>query len=145
MREGFLDVVKDIPRRKKVSFHDKLLSRKGRAKVGSSINIGNPEDLSDIQNRSITNASAIDILVPLARPATGRVNGTGVRPPSAHKEIQTILAEAPPFSVRSLATRWDCSQGAVRNLIRAGKISHFRIGDLIRIPAEEVGRFECRQ
>ncbi|MBH0113668.1 helix-turn-helix domain-containing protein [Novosphingobium sp. YJ-S2-02] len=128
-----------------MSFHDKLLSRKGRARVGSSVDILNPEDLSDIQNRGIPNASAIDTLVPLARPATGRVNGTGVKPAFAHKEIETMLAEAPPFSVRSLATRWDCSQGAVRNLIRAGKISHFRIGDLIRIPAEEVGRFECRQ
>jgi excisionase family DNA binding protein len=128
-----------------VSFHDKLLSRKGRAKVGSSINIRNPEDLCDIQNRGIKNASAIDTLVPLARPAIGGVNGTGVKPASAHKEIEAMLAEAPPFSVRSLAARWDCSQGAVRNLIRAGKISHFRIGDLIRIPAEEVGRFECRQ
>lgn len=128
-----------------MSFHDKLLSRKGRVKVGSSINIGNPGDLSDIQTRDITNARAIDVLVPLSRPATGRANGAGVKPASAHKEVEAILAEAPPFSVRSLAARWDCSQGAVRNLIRAGKISHFRIGDLIRIPAEEVGRFECRQ
>lgn len=47
-----------------------------------------------------------------------------------------------PFSIASLAKRWACSQGAVRNLLRAGRLPHFRIGTLIRIPAAEVEKFE---
>jgi len=47
-----------------------------------------------------------------------------------------------PFSIASLAKRWACSQGAIRNLLRAGRLPHFRIGTLIRIPAAEVETFE---
>lgn len=47
-----------------------------------------------------------------------------------------------PFTVASLAKRWACSEGAVRNLIRAGRLPHFRIGTLIRIPAADVERYE---
>lgn len=50
----------------------------------------------------------------------------------------------PPFTVRSLSERWGCSEGSVRSLIRTGKIDHFRIGELIRIPAAVVWRFECQ-
>jgi excisionase family DNA binding protein len=50
---------------------------------------------------------------------------------------------SPPFTVDSLAERWGCSPGAIRNRIRTGEIQSFRIGTLIRIPANEVERVEC--
>ena len=48
------------------------------------------------------------------------------------------------YTVASLAERWECSTGAVRNLIARGDLSCFRIGTLIRISAAEVERFECQ-
>lgn len=48
-----------------------------------------------------------------------------------------------PFSVAALAERWACSEGAIRNQLRAGRLAYFRIGTLIRIPAAEVDRFEA--
>ena len=48
------------------------------------------------------------------------------------------------FTVASLAAAWDCSEGLVRKLIDRGELGCFRIGTLIRIPAEEVARFECQ-
>lgn len=57
--------------------------------------------------------------------------------------MNSPLASPPPFTVDTLAARWCCSPGAVRNRIRAGEIRTFRIGVLIRIPAAEVERIEC--
>lgn len=48
-----------------------------------------------------------------------------------------------PFTVASLAERWECSEGAIRARIKAGELATFRIGALIRIPATEVERVEC--
>lgn len=48
----------------------------------------------------------------------------------------------PPFSVRTLAQRWECSEGVIRKMIEEGRLKPFRIGVLIRIPAAEVERFE---
>ena len=48
------------------------------------------------------------------------------------------------FTVASLAAEWDCSEGVIRKLIADEKLACFRIGTLIRIPAEEVRRFECQ-
>ncbi len=48
------------------------------------------------------------------------------------------------YTVASLAREWDCSQGVIRKAIAEGRIRHFRLGSLIRIPAEEVRRFECQ-
>ncbi|MBB4857209.1 excisionase family DNA binding protein [Novosphingobium chloroacetimidivorans] len=47
-----------------------------------------------------------------------------------------------PYSVASLAERWSCSAGSVRNLIACGKLGSFQHGKLIRIPAAEVDRYE---
>lgn len=47
-----------------------------------------------------------------------------------------------PFTVRSLAAHWGCSEGAVRKMVATGEIASFRIGTLIRIRAEEVARFD---
>jgi len=48
----------------------------------------------------------------------------------------------PPFSVRSLAEHWGCSEGAIRKRIAEGSLRTFRIGALIRIAANEVERVE---
>lgn len=48
-----------------------------------------------------------------------------------------------PYSVKSLASRWDCSEGHIRHMIAAGKLRAFSLGDkLLRISAEEVQRIE---
>ena len=47
------------------------------------------------------------------------------------------------FTVSTLAEHWRCSEGSVRNLIRSGQLGCFRLGTLIRIPAEEVERFQA--
>lgn len=49
-----------------------------------------------------------------------------------------------PFTVASLADRWECSEGAIRARIRNGELQTFRIGTLIRIPVSEVERIECQ-
>ena len=48
------------------------------------------------------------------------------------------------YTVASLAREWECSQGVIRKAIAEGRLGHFRLGTLIRIPAEEVRRFECQ-
>ena len=48
-----------------------------------------------------------------------------------------------PFTVKTLAEHWSCSQDHIRDLITAGKLECFRLGHLIRILAEEVERIEC--
>lgn len=50
-----------------------------------------------------------------------------------------------PFTVESLAGRWTCSTQHIRGMINRGELSCIRIGRLIRIPAQEVGRVECGQ
>lgn len=48
------------------------------------------------------------------------------------------------FTVSTLAAHWHCSEGVIRKLIAHGELGCFRLGTLIRIPAEEVARFECQ-
>lgn len=48
------------------------------------------------------------------------------------------------YTVASLAEAWGCSEGVIRKLIANGKLGCFRIYTLIRIPSEEVARFECQ-
>jgi excisionase family DNA binding protein len=48
----------------------------------------------------------------------------------------------PPLSVASLAERWSCSEGTIRNMIRTGQLGCFRVGALVRIPLVEVQRLE---
>lgn len=48
-----------------------------------------------------------------------------------------------PFSVKTLAERWNCSQGHVRGLVKSGKLRSFSLGGkLVRISAEEVEKWE---
>jgi excisionase family DNA binding protein len=54
----------------------------------------------------------------------------------------------PPFTIETLANRWNCSENHIRNLINSGKLPHFRIGPkLIRISLSAVLDFEekCSQ
>jgi len=48
-----------------------------------------------------------------------------------------------PYSVATLAERWDCHEDVVRRLISRGALLSFRVGDLIRVRASEVERYEC--
>lgn len=48
------------------------------------------------------------------------------------------------FTIASLAEQWECSEGVIRKLVASEQLRAFRIGALIRIPAEEVQRFECQ-
>jgi excisionase family DNA binding protein len=52
--------------------------------------------------------------------------------------------EARAFTVASLAEAWGCSEGVIRKAIAEGELGCFRLGALIRIPVEEVRRFECQ-
>jgi len=49
-----------------------------------------------------------------------------------------------PFSPETLAERWDCSAETVRRMYHHGELVGFRLGKLIRIPANEVERYECQ-
>lgn len=48
-----------------------------------------------------------------------------------------------PYSPETLAARWSCSSETVRQMCKRGDLSYFRLGKLIRIPANEVERVEC--
>ncbi|MFT4055206.1 MAG: helix-turn-helix domain-containing protein [Novosphingobium sp.] len=49
------------------------------------------------------------------------------------------------YSVRTLADRWSCSAGSIRKLIKDGKLASFHYGNLLRITAAEVDRYEGRE
>jgi len=48
-----------------------------------------------------------------------------------------------PYTPEEVASRWRCSPRHVRNLIASGKLAHFRVGRLIRIPPAAVEAVEC--
>jgi len=49
-----------------------------------------------------------------------------------------------PFSPETLADRWGCSAEKIRRMYHVGELAGFRLGKLIRIPANEVERYECQ-
>ncbi len=49
-----------------------------------------------------------------------------------------------PYSPETLADRWGCSAEKVRRMYHGGEIEGFRLGKLIRIPADAVERYECQ-
>jgi excisionase family DNA binding protein len=49
-----------------------------------------------------------------------------------------------PFSPETLANRWGCSSEKIRQMYHLGELHGFRLGRLIRIPANEVERVECQ-
>ncbi|OWK26311.1 hypothetical protein AJ87_03105 [Rhizobium yanglingense] len=51
-----------------------------------------------------------------------------------------------PFTPKSLADRWHCSERHVRNMLAKGQLPYFRLGGkLMRIKWEDVDRFERNQ
>ena len=55
-----------------------------------------------------------------------------------------MSAHLRPYSPETLAERWGCSSEKIRGMYHAGELSGFRLGKLIRIPADEVERYECQ-
>jgi len=53
-----------------------------------------------------------------------------------------LLNGGRPYSLDSLAERWECTGAHVRRLCTAGKLRHFKIGNLYRIPVDAVLEFE---
>lgn len=50
------------------------------------------------------------------------------------------------YSVSSLAEHWECGTDTVYALIRSGDLQAFKLGGkLLRIRADEVERYECRE
>ncbi|AUQ53182.1 helix-turn-helix domain-containing protein [Phaeobacter inhibens] len=49
-----------------------------------------------------------------------------------------------PFSAAQLAERWQCSAETVRQLVKCGQLSGFRIGRMIRIPRAAVEEYEAK-
>ena len=47
-----------------------------------------------------------------------------------------------PFTPKTLALRWHCSDATIRNRCASGEIPHFRLGGLYRIPAHVVREIE---
>lgn len=47
-----------------------------------------------------------------------------------------------PYTLDGLGERWECSGSHVRRLCASGKLRHFRIGSLYRIPVDAVLEFE---
>ena len=54
------------------------------------------------------------------------------------------MNHARPYSPETLADRWGCSSEKVRQMFHLGELNGFRLGKLIRIPANEVERIECQ-
>lgn len=50
---------------------------------------------------------------------------------------------ARPYTVERLAQHWECSADHIYDLVQEGKLRHFRVGRLIRIPRAEVERVEA--
>ena len=65
----------------------------------------------------------------------------GSRPWCRGVEVRSPMSR--PFTPDQVAERWSCSANHVRNLIKRGELSAFRLGTrLLRIPAEAVEDFE---
>ncbi|MGK7663332.1 MULTISPECIES: helix-turn-helix domain-containing protein [unclassified Marinovum] len=54
------------------------------------------------------------------------------------------MPTARPFTPDTLAARWDCSAETVRQLFKRGALRGFRVGRMIRIPADAVEEYECQ-
>lgn len=47
-----------------------------------------------------------------------------------------------PYTIKALAQRWQVHYSTIYRLIQSGKLKTFKVGDQVRITAEEVRRFE---
>jgi excisionase family DNA binding protein len=55
---------------------------------------------------------------------------------------QDVMNGGRPYTLDGLAERWECSGSHVRKLCVAGKLRHFRIGSLYRIPVDAMLEYE---
>lgn len=55
---------------------------------------------------------------------------------------EQLLNAGRPFTPKSLAVRWGCSDKHIRNMIERQELEAFRIGRNVRIPAHAVERIE---
>ncbi|WP_152003669.1 excisionase family DNA-binding protein [Roseobacter sp. TSBP12] len=53
-------------------------------------------------------------------------------------QIGSHMEHAKPFSPETLASRWDCSDQAIRDMIHRGELRAFRVGRMFRIPHQVV-------
>lgn len=50
------------------------------------------------------------------------------------------------YDVVTLAEKWGCGTDTIRSLIKSGELPAFKVGGkLLRVRAEEVEQYECRQ
>ncbi len=124
-----------------MSFSDNLLGRNRRQSSGNGK--AAKSSLTILAPRTRVYPPLLDHTAkqPLAKAGAS----SSSNPPGNDIDEASERAASPPHSVQSLANRWKCSEGTVRNLIRNEAITHFRLGQLIRISAEEVARFECQK
>ena len=47
-----------------------------------------------------------------------------------------------PYTIKALAARWQVHYSTIYRLIQSGKLKTFKVGDQVRITADEVRRFE---
>lgn len=57
-------------------------------------------------------------------------------------EAQEIMNGGRPYTLDGLGERWECSGSHIRKLCITGKLRHFRIGSLYRIPVDAVLEYE---
>lgn len=48
-----------------------------------------------------------------------------------------------PYTPDTLAERWHCSAETIRQMCLRGELRHFRVGRMLRIPADAVEEHEC--
>src|SRR3974390_3882073 len=55
------------------------------------------------------------------------------------------MSASRPYTPKTLAAEWQCSERHIRNLINSGKRAAFRLGDrLLKIPAAAVEQYLCK-
>ncbi len=128
-----------------MSFQDKLLSRSGRRATPLKLSDESKFHRSNgVKARQAANtpwdAESLDETT--SRPSHSPSYPV---PYTSSDPAHARSGEPKPYSVRTLAERWGCSQGAVRQLIRSGEVASFTIGKLVRIPNCEVERYECQR
>lgn len=126
-----------------MSFHENLLNKKNRPRsvqprIQRTGNDNASKDSIEKNPAAVGDKVASDSEASLAKKGRGwRGQADGW---SQDKSPESVR----PYSVAGLASRWECSEGIIRGLIRNETLEHFRVGTLVRIRASEVERFECR-
>jgi len=126
-----------------LSFHDNLLNKKSRPRsVQARMQPAGNDNASNgsIEKNSAKVGGGLTSLSKVTIKNGGQLGRSQADKPSDEKGPEG----ARPYSVASLASRWECSEGIIRGLIRDRALDHFRIGTLVRIRATEVERYECR-